>query len=290
MNDVTTTQTSRRPTGPPTQTAKRNYLAELSSASKPRPTAAVFYGPPGIGKTSFGAAIPGRVFLIDDKEDGINTLKSSRLVQADIPVFPAVSNWADVLGTIDALATGEHAHKCLVVDTIGGLERLCHEHVCRVEFNGEWGDRGFGSYQKGYEVSLAHWREMLNGLDRLRTDKGMSIMLLGHSIVKPYKNPSGADYDRYQPDVHPKTWAITHKWADLVLFGNYFVETTKEGGRAKGKGGQDRIMYTEYTAAYEAKNRHALPNEISMGTSGNAAWANLITALKTAKEQANGTV
>jgi hypothetical protein len=248
----------------------------------------VFYGPPGIGKTSFGASIPGAVFLIDDKEDGINTLKSSGLISSKIPVFPSASTWADVLGIVDSLVTGEHQHKCLVVDTIGGLERLCHEHVVRTEFNGEWGDRGFGSYAKGYEVALPHWREFLNGLDRLRTDKNMSVMLLGHSIVKPFKNPSGPDYDRYQPDIHPKTWAITHKWADLVLFANYYVETSKEGGRTKGKGGQDRIMYTEYTAAFEAKNRHGIPNEINMGTSGSDAWGHLVAALKSAKEANNG--
>lgn len=244
----------------------------------------MFYGPPGIGKTSFGASIPGAVFLVDDKEDGINTLKSSNLVSKSIPVFPPATAWVDVLGMIDSLATGEHNHKALVVDTIGGLERLCHEHVVKTEFNGEWGDRGFASYAKGYEVALPHWREFLNGLDRLRNDRSMSIMLLGHSIVKPFKNPNGADYDRYQPDVHPKTWAITHKWADLILFGNYYVQTTKEGGRTKGKGGSDRVMYTEFSAAFEAKNRHGLPDEISMGTSGATAWGNLVSALKAAKE------
>lgn len=274
---------SRRPAGSATETTKRDFLAELSTASKPRPTAAVFYGPPGIGKTSFGAAIPGAVFLIDDKEEGIHTLKSSRLVSDSIPVFPPATSWPEVLGMLDDLATRDHSHKCLVADTIGGLERLCHEYVCRTEFNGEWGDKGFASYSKGYEVALPHWREFLNALDRLRTDKNMSVMLLGHSIVKPFKNPNGADYDRYQPDIHPKTWALTHKWADLVLFANYFVQTTKEGGRTKGKGGQDRVMYTEYTAAYEAKNRHNLPGEISMGTSGPEAWGNLVTALKASK-------
>jgi len=248
----------------------------------------VFYGPPGVGKTSLGAAIPGAVFLVDDKEDGINTLKASKLVAQNIPVFPPATCWGDVLGIVDALATNEHKHKCLVIDAAGGIERHCHQYVVDTEFNGIWGEKGFSSYAKGYEVSLPHWREFLNGLDRLRTDKNMSIILLAHSIVKPFKNPSGTDYDRDQPDIHPKTWAVTHKWCDLVLFGNYYVEVDKAGGRAKGKGGQDRIMYTEYTAAFEAKNRHGLPNEISMGNSGAEAWANLVLALKTAKDSHSG--
>jgi len=39
---------------------------------------------------------------------------------------------------------------------------------------------------------------------------------------------------------------------------------TKEGGRVKGRGGQRRLIYTEYDAAYEAKNRMGLPSEIDM--------------------------
>ncbi len=109
----------------------------------------------------------------------------------------------------------------------------------------------------------------------------MRVILLGHSQVRPFKNPYGEDYDRYVPDVHHKTWNLTHKWADMVLFANYFIVVDKQkGGRAKGHGGQERIMYTEFHAAYEAKNRYGLPAEISMGGSGTEAWGNLIEAIK----------
>lgn len=243
------------------------------------------FGPPGIGKTSFGAAVPGRVFLVDDQEDGIGTLKASRLVAADIPVLPAAQSWPDVLGMLKQLEEADHDYKSLVVDTTGGMERLCHDHVCCRDFNGDWGDRGFASYAKGYEVSLPDWREFLNGLDRLRTDRNMSVVLLAHSLVKPYKNPIGEDYDRYIPDMHHKTWSVTHKWADMVLFANYYVEVmTERGSRPKGRGGQVRQMHTEYHAAFEAKNRHALPEVINMGSSGAEAWANLTTAIKEARK------
>lgn len=245
----------------------------------------VVYGPPGIGKTEFGAQPAGCAFMIDDKEDGINTLKESgRGVRSDIPVFPAARSWEDVLGILGALATGEHTHKALVLDALGGFERLCHEYVCRREYGGEWGEKGFGSYQRGYDVSLGDWRQFLNGLDRLRDEKGMSIILLAHSKVAPFKNPAGPDYDRYCVDMHHKTWSTTHKWADVVLFLNYDVTTTKESGKVKGKGGQRRVMHTEHDAAYDAKNRHGLPSEIEMGSNGAEAYSNFIQAIKAAKE------
>lgn len=277
------TATSSRSTRSATPASTRNWLAELSRESKAKPTAAVLYGPPGVGKTSFGASMPKPIFLIDNQEDGINTLKASGLVSGDIPVFPPASEWRDVLGILDCVATEDHGCKTLVIDSLGGMERLCHTEVCQRDFNGNWGDKGFGSYQKGYEVSLADWRQFLAALDRVRS-AGIGVMCLAHSLVKPFKNPDGEDYDRYVPDLHHKTWSVTHKWADMVLFANYYVETSKEDGRAKGRGGQNRIMYTEYHAAYEAKNRHALPSEVDMGASGMDAWSNLKNEITKARK------
>lgn len=237
--------------------------------------AAVIYGVPGIGKTSMAAYAPSPVFMTDPAEDGITTLKNFHRVPASIPQIQA-NTWAETLGVIDSLAEGGHNYRTLIMDAIGGFEALCHEEVTRRDFHGERGDKGFASYAKGYEVALGDWRQLLTALDRLRRS-GMSVLLIGHSIVKPYKNPQGEDYDRYVPDVHPKTWGITEKWADMVLFLQYVTVVDKDG---KAQGGQDRIMLTEHHPAYMAKNRNGLPGEIEMGDSGEAAWGNLANALK----------
>ncbi len=84
--------------------------------------------------------------------------------------------------------------------------------------------------------------------------------------------------------MHHKTWSLTHRWADMVLFLNYYVEVDTDGLRAKGKGGQDRVIYTEYHAAFEAKNRSNLPPEIEMGKSGQEAWANFKAAFAAARK------
>ena len=248
-----------------------------------RPMSMVLYGPPGIGKTSFGAAIPGALFLIDAKEEGVNTLKASRLIDADVPVIPTVASWQDVMEVLTEIVDSTPNYRCLVVDTVGGLERLCHQHVCTTKFGGDWGEAGFSAFQRGYEISLPFWRTFLERLDDLRA-RGMSICLLGHSIIRPYGNPTGDGYDRFVPSLHKKTWDETHRWADMVLFANYLVhvDKTKKGG-AKGVGGKSRTMFTEYDAAYEAKNRSGLPDKISMGTSGKEAWQNLSQAIQESK-------
>lgn len=232
------------------------------------------------------AAIPGACFMIDAKEDGINRLKEAGLVPATIPVLPPVTSWPDAMGMLDSLRTEPHDYRCLVLDALGGFERLMHEEVCRRDFGGEWGEQGFLSYAKGYDLSLTDWRMFINALDALRDERKMSIVLLGHARVKPFKNPEGPDYDRYMVDIHEKTWSLTHKWADMVLFLNYEVAfKAKDSAKQKAKAqGHTRMMYTEHHAAFDAKNRSNLPPEIEMGNSGAEAWQNLVTAMQSAKK------
>ena len=120
----------------------------------------------------------------------------------------------------------------------------------------------------------------------------MAVIALCHTRVKTFKNPEGPDYDRYSPDMNDKTWGLAHKWADVILFGNFltFAEKDKSTQRVKGHGGAERIFYTTRTSAWDAKNRNNLPSEIPMGTTPQMAWANFLAAMKAARQQHNGHV
>ena len=220
------------------------------------------------------------MFLQSRGETGLETLiNAGRL--PEVPHFPECQTWSELLSAIETLTTEDHPYKTAVIDTLNGSERLCHEHVCQTNFGGDWGERGFAGYMRGYEIALADWRDLLNRLDTLREQRKMSIVCLCHTKVKTFKNPEGSDYDRYQPDMHEKTWSLSHKWADAVLFLNYetFVDSKDANKKGKATSSQTRLMYTERHAAYDAKNRLGLPLEIDMGDSGAAAWNNFKAAL-----------
>jgi hypothetical protein len=192
-----------------------------------------------------------------------------------------------VLDAVGALTCESHAFRTLVIDTLNGCERLCHEHVCRREFEGRWGRDGFTAFQTGYDVALAEWRNFLDALDRLRAERHMSILALAHTKISTFRNPEGSDYDRYAVDVHHKTWGLTHKWADLVLFSQFVahVDTRRNDSKGKAKGGSRRVLYTTRTAAFDAKNRHGLPEQIDAGDSAAEAWANFTGALQAGKQR-----
>lgn len=273
------TATGSRSSRPAAGTPKRDWLSEVKTKGSGLPSRLILHGVEGIGKTSFAASAPKPIFLMARGETGLETLIDAGRV-GEIPHLPELMTWADVLSALEWLTTSDHEYQVVVLDTLNGMERLCHEHVCARDYNNDWGKQGFTSYMQGFEVALGDWRQLLSALDDLRARKKMAVVALCHTKVETFKNPEGADFDRYQPAIHRKTWELTHRWADHVLFANYFTTVEKDGNRSKGKGGHDRVMYTERHAAYDAKNRAGLPPEIEMGNSGSEAWNNFYGAMK----------
>jgi hypothetical protein len=182
-----------------------------------------------------------------------------------LPGIPCASadSWDGLIGLLDQLVADPGDMKNLVLDALGGFERLCHEKVCARDFKGDFGEKGFASYQKGYDISVTEWLGMLNRLDRLR-DKGVNTWLISHTLIRNTKNPLGPDYDSFVPECHAKTWAATSKWADEVWFYTFHTITDKQGGKVKGIGGNARVLRTERSDAWDAKSRLALPPEIDV--------------------------
>jgi hypothetical protein len=265
-------------------------LAAITGAGSGLPNRYIAHAVEGWGKTSLAAQFPKPIFIQSKGETGLETLiNAGRL--PEVPHFPEANTWDEFTGYIRALIDEDHQYRTLAIDTLNGGERLCHEHVCATEFGGDWGEKGFSSYQKGPEIALTPWRIMLASLDELREKRKMTIVGLCHTKVAKFSNPSGPDYDRYQPDLNKNTWSISHKWADAVLFGNFetavsHVKENKKTGeqRGKGEGGKMRILYTVREAAFDAKNRLGLPEEIDMGGSAAEAWTNFVAALKSGRE------
>jgi hypothetical protein len=276
----------RRPSnGAPSVPAKpRNHLAMIDVAKVP-PDRIIINAVEGWGKTSILAHAPGACIIMARGETGYPTLLKAGLV----PPIPAVeiATWAQVMDQLDWLATEKHDFRTIGLDALGGLERLCHEHVCARDFGGDWGDKGFQAYMRGYDVSVSEWLLMLQKLDRIRS-QGVGIVLLSHAKAKTFKNPLGPDFDRYSADCHEKTWAATAKWADDIFFGtfNTIVLDTKGAtasattkGRKKGAGGDERVIFTQRRDAYDAKNRWGMEPEILMPNKPHEMWATLTNAM-----------
>jgi hypothetical protein len=252
---------ARSPTPASGQPAGRKLPQIRRIAPGVRSTRMVLNAVEGYGKTTFGAYAPEPIILMARGETGYETLREKDLVPDADSVF--LESWPDTLDFVASLA--DTKHQSVVFDAAGGFERLCHEFVCRRDFNNDWGEKGFGSFQKGYEVSVPEWLKLLQALDRIRATRDLNVIILSHAKAKTFKNPLGPDFDRYTTDCHEKTWSVTHKWADVVLFGTFVSVTQEKKGRVKGIGGTERVIYCQRTDGFDAKNRYGMPEQLSVG-------------------------
>lgn len=216
----------------------------------------------GWGKTTLGAFAPSPLIVMAEGEEGYLDLLGSGLV----PNVPraTVTEWQSFLALLDQVIADPGKFRTVVLDALGGFESLCHEHVCKREFNGDWGEKGFNAFRRGHEISVREWLVMLQRLDRLNA-KGLTVIGLSHARVKTFNNPLGENFDRYETDLHPKTWGVTDKWASMILFGTFDTtvdKVDKVAKKGKATGGKVRIVKTTRTDAYEAKNRYGMPPEI----------------------------
>ena len=221
----------------------------------------------GWGKTTLAAYAPDPLIIQVRTETGYETLHRAALVPT--VDCATVQTWDELLAVV-AMAR-DTRHRTIAIDAMGGAERMCHELVCQRDFGGDWSEKGFMSYQRGYEVSVLDWEKLLAGLDAIYRQRQASILLLSHARMRTVNDPAGPSYDRYEGDAHKKTWAATARWADLVLFGTFSTvivdERKSKGqqfGKGKGIGTGERIIHTTRRDAWDAKNRFGMPELIEL--------------------------
>jgi len=255
----------------------------------------MIYGPEGVGKSSLLGFAPNVFFLCGPQERGINILKKRGLVPSSVTIGRPVESFQDTLDSLDEFAESDHSYKWLAVDGLSEIQRLAYQACADANFGGDLNSKeGFLAFQQGpITTAQQYWPEFISRLDRIRAI-GVNVALIGHSRIEKFNNPDGPDYDRYAPDLAdpPKAqsiWKMTSRWADAVLFVKHNIEINKEGnskfGKNKAKGGETRIIGTEYCATYTAKNRFGLEPEIGPYDSPKEMWNDLISQLDPQEEK-----
>jgi hypothetical protein len=254
MAQVRKPATAPQAAPPPENNPRRMSVANAVSGVVKVPDRILLYGIEGIGKSTFAASAPKPIF-IEPESDGTARINTNRL--------PAPEGWGDVIDAVDSLTADPHDYQTLVVDTLDAAEAMLWRFICKRD--GKDSIEAYG-YGKGYVAALDEWRVFMARLEKLRRERRMGIILIAHSWIKPFKNPEGDDFDRYEMKLHPRAGGLLREWCDAVLFANYEVLTAKENDKAKAKGvtTDNRIMHTRRTAAFDAKNRFGLPESLPL--------------------------
>ncbi len=248
-------------------------LSSLNRLSAPKPPRIVLYGVHGIGKNTFASAAPKPVLI--NIEDG---------QPSDTPIdaFPRATSFTEVMEALTALCSEDHDFETVVVDSLDWLEPLVWRETCSRK---QWADIEDPGYGKGYLAALDTWRDYFDAINFLRDEKHMAIIQTAHAQISRFNSPESEPYDRYEIKLQKLASGLAQEHADIVLFANYKVSTTKTdvGFNKKvtrGVGGGQRVIYTEERPAFLAKNRHRLPPELPLD------WNALASAMSAASAAA----
>jgi hypothetical protein len=233
---------------------------EISRGKVAKAQKCILYGMEGIGKSSLAAKFPDPLFI--DTEGSTANM--------DVARTPKVSSWTMLNQTVDEVKRDKLC-KTLTIDTVDWAERMAIEKICSDAQKTSIEDFGYGSGYIKLEEELGRFLNKLQDV----VDSGINVVLTAHAQIRKFEQPDemGA-YDRYELKLGKKTSARTSalvkEWADMVLFINYktlsvasAVDSKGNATKHKAQGGT-RTVYATHSPAWDAKNRHSLPDEFPL--------------------------
>lgn len=230
-------------------------LSSLRRGPRQRPPRVVLMAPQGVGKSTFANSAPAPIFI--QTEEGLDALD----VHA---AFELARSQQDVLDAIGSLITEDHEFKTVALDTADWLESLIHRQIA-AQNNVDQIEKI--PYGKGYKFAVEEWRKVLEGLDLLRNEKDMIVIITAHVKIKRFEDPTADAYDRYILDLHDTASSLLIEWCDVLGFANHSIATkTTEAGFNKkivrGIGSGERVLHLEERPGFIAKNRYGMPSTI----------------------------
>jgi hypothetical protein len=225
-------------------------LDKITTGKIQRAQKVLLYGIEKVGKSSLAAKFPAPLFL--DVEQGTHQLDLNRLDIKSADELDKAITW---------VARDQHNYKTLVVDSVDWAEKLLADRVL-VENN--WKSIETPNYGKGFVVLREAFKLFLESLGPVIC-KEINVVLIGHAHIKKYNPPEASEgYDRWELKLDKENTPRAKEWADAILFAKFETKIIESGGKTKGIGGKERVIYTTSSAAYDAGNRHGFPEKIKM--------------------------
>lgn len=221
-----------------------NFTFSLESRESKDKPFIVIYGPAGVGKTTFANNAPNNVFLQTEQGSGELTLRTLKDgVFTSYHEFMAALRYVYQAG--DDIDT-------VIIDSIDHLEPLVWQAVCE---DNNWESIESPGYGRGYIESDKYWQRLISALNRLRKEKGKTIIAIAHDIVRTVNDPTAEPYDAHDFKLHKRAVALWKEHADVI--GLIRNPVTVDSKTKKVKGGVTPTLYTRPSAAYIAKSRYA---------------------------------
>jgi hypothetical protein len=222
---------------------------KITKGKQTRAQRVVIYGVESVGKSTFAAQFPRPLFL--DVEGGTSHLDTDRV---------EVASLADLESAIRECQTTDY--QSVIIDSADWAERLVLEGMLATDKKKSVEDYGYG---KGFVMLAEKFARLLTIADQI-VAAGKNVVFIAHSKVQRVEPPDMLSaYDRYELKLTKQSAPLLKEWADELWFFKFKTKTVEsESGRSKGIGGKERIILTTHSAAYDAKTRSGLAEELPM--------------------------
>ncbi len=227
----------------------------ITNSTTNRAPKGIVYGPPGVGKTTFGAC-----GLIVNAENGI----PQKLIADHTEYF---SDWPQMKQCLDWLGCMDHNYGVVTIDTIDWMLRRLEEYVSGVDGTSQKMtstlNKSQGGYGNGKLVLRNHvYQYLLPLLDKL-VNNGVAVLLLAHTTRRELTTQDGATYEKSMPKIHADLSDVFIEWSDFV-------------GAACMMSGERALILRE-TGQLVAKNRYGITDPIPLS------WDALVSAITNPK-------
>ena len=218
----------------------------------------LIYSLPGVGKTHLGSLFPKALFL--PTEPGTEEMT--------VAACPEIRDWQTFMMYVDAIGREEHSYETIVVDTVGALYAMCHEHVCKL--NG-WADVDDGAHGRGWRKVKDAWTVGMNKLRTVKRADGRALCV----VLLDHERSAEITIQRGSKTIATGRMAVTSALPGAgrkILHGMvqqiWRLSVGQDGERML----RTQPLTGEGSADVEAKSRgprgKSLPDEISLGSEG----------------------
>ena len=165
----------------------------------------LFYGPPGVGKSTFVNQLAERVLFL-------STDRGTRFMEA---MRMEVNSWSDCEAIVSQMEKSnvDKMYDLVCIDHIDDVANFAEEEVCRRLNIESLGDAGYGKGWKAYRTAI---QTLVNRLLRLK----IGVVFIAHEDIKTIKGRS-IETNRTMPMMLKGAWKVIVPMADIIGYCGY---------------------------------------------------------------------